>query len=514
VVTVVSGSELDRLYWQEHFNKTLRDVFRRDGATAIVSVAETVRKGNFLGMLNAWVETQQVLENQGIALPSVCLMSMVFGKGKRLSPFTQTLGDRKAAFPTPRFAPTAHTYLRMADLSNLTANLMATHLEQHGFHGCVVKWGDEAIVPGIRWDSLDSNYADVDAVRFVSETNITEDLAREKEWIATSKTTGLMKHQFARQEAAALKQRVAQHYGEECSLGVNLGSLAISYEFLNTAVELLKPDIIDKNLWVDWDPYVWIALFCRDRSQWEAEIEYEELGGRRAMRELEIRYPHFYEKITAVRRTLEEKMRRPLRVATLDFGQPLWTDFGLHKTLRTSLETLTENSEIGEVMRNLFTIPQSRDRNGNILIDSRIPPGADIKDSVIIGSVILDASSLIHSATVIGGRHRCLRAPVGGSALFCAADLMVFQGEHGVALRSIGQEVVIPAGGRHTSLLLPSKTLDMVSHESIFDYSGDNYSRPILSNAISFEEAGDLMSQTDGQELEERWFHIWSNWLM
>ena len=58
LVTVVSGSETDRKYWHEQFAQTRRDVFRSDGATAIHAVAETQRKGNFLGTLNAWRQTR------------------------------------------------------------------------------------------------------------------------------------------------------------------------------------------------------------------------------------------------------------------------------------------------------------------------------------------------------------------------------------------------------------------------------------------------------------------------
>jgi hypothetical protein len=50
----------------------------------------------------------------------------------------------------------------------------------------------------------------------------------------------------------------------------------------------------------------------------------------------------------------------------------------------------------------------------------------------------------------------------------------------------------------------------MVSNESVLDYSGDNYTEPILGNALSFEAAGKMMSAMDGRSLETRWLRAWN----
>ena len=89
---------------------------------------------------------------------------------------------------------------------------------------------------------------------------------------------------------------------------------------------------------------------------------------------------------------------------------------------------------------------------------------------------------------------------------------MAFTGAHGVAFRSVGAEITVPEGGRHTSLLLDQGPESMISNESVVDYSGENYTEPILGNPLSFQEAGEIMSELDGRELEQRWHEAWRNW--
>src|SRR5436853_5556194 len=139
-----------------------------------------------------------------------------------------------------------------------------------------------------------------------------------------------MHFQYARQHIDSLRQRIAELEPGRYDTGVNLGNLAISYDFMDIAADVLGDDVADAQKWVDWDPYVWIALFCSDRSQWQAEIDHEDRDGRSGIRRLEARYPDFDDRVTKLRRELEAKIGRPLAVAVLDFGEVLWIDCGLH----------------------------------------------------------------------------------------------------------------------------------------------------------------------------------------
>lgn len=513
LVSVVSGSESDRAYWQRHFEEVGGHVFNAGAAVPVHSFCEGRPKGNFLGTLLAWAQIR-ASEGAGAALDSgVALMSMVFGKGKRLSPFTQSLGNRKPAFLTPRRAGNSGLYMNTADLSNLFSASWVDHLREGGFRGLLVKWGDEAIIPGTLWPKGARDFRDVDAVRFVWQTEPTETLAREKDWFLIEGETGLINFALSRQEMDSLRSRLGALARPGQQAGVNLGSLALSYDFLDLALEIFHDEVFAPSLSADWDPYVWLALFCRDESDWRAEQEHETRLGRSGIRALEERFPGFYRKLARLRGALAERTGRPLRVGALNFGEAFWVDIGLHAPLRRCLESLITETEEGRASRDVFGIPHERDARGNVVVNSSLPDAADIRDSVVVDSVILDPHAVVRGGVVVGSRLRSLRMPHGGSALFCAADELSFTGPRGIAFASVSPAVMVREGGRHTTLWLPQGPQDFVSNEDIWDYGGENYQRPILGNPLSFEEAGELMSKVDGLELDARRAEALRDWL-
>jgi hypothetical protein len=509
VVNVVSGSPADREYWQDRLQKTRQDVFREDGDTMIVSSLEASRKGNFLGSVNAWLAIQKALQDK--SKPPLMLMNMVFGQGKRLSPFTQALTNRKPAFPTPMCASNGEVYLCTVDAASMSATLWLHHLETNGFRGLVIKWGDEAVIPGKNWDNIATRYSDVDGIRFVWQTEPTEDLAREKEWVEFDATSYQMTYQFTRQELEGLGKRLARH-GHDRLVGVNLGSLGISYRLMEVAEEVFRSDVTEEGRWVDWDPYTWIALACQSEDDWKAEAAFEERIGKGGIRELEERFPDFYQNIQKMRNVFQKHYGRLPMIKVLDFGQPFWMDWGLHLSLRRSLETMTTDSDHGVTLRELFQLPHERDNKGNIIVRSWINSGADIRDSLLVDTTITDPDTVMRRGVVVAGRHRKLEMPHGGCALFCAADKMKFNGPHAIAFKSIGDELELEQGDRTTCLFYADGSLVMRSNESLINYEGENYSQPVMGNPISFEEATRRMSEEDTRLVERRWADRWSGW--
>ena len=351
-----------------------------------------------------------------------------------------------------------------------------------------------------------------DGIRFVWQTEPTEDLAREKEWVEFDAGSAQMTYQYTRQGLDGLRRRLAEH-GQGHLIGVNLGSLGISYRLMEVAEEVFREDVADEEKWVDWDPYTWIAIACQEESDWKAEAAFEDQIGKTGIRELERRLPDFYPKIQQMRNLFRDRYGRYPVVKVLDFGKPYWMDWGLHLSLRRSLEAMTTDSDQGLASRDLFNLPHDCDGNGNIILRSSIPQGADIRESVLVDTVITDPGSIIHGGVVVAGRHHRLDMPDGGSALFCAANEMKFKGPHAIAFKALGEEFLLAEGDRLACLLLSDRTLEMRSNESLINYEGENYMQPVMGNLISFEEATRRMYMEDTRLVEKRWSDKWRSWL-
>jgi hypothetical protein len=503
LVAIVSGSPADQRYWEERFQRTRSEVFRRDGSTRIASIHEAVPRGNFLGTLCVWEQ----FNRPGGALAEGerdqrVLISMLFGKGTRLSPFTQALGNCKPRFPTPyRFND---LYLSIGESSTLYSSLLVRHLHARGFRGAVVKWGDEIMLPGADWLASDDDYSQVDAVRFAWFTPPTIELAREKEWILADAQDGRMIFQLVRQPQEALLARARSKQGTRDSrLGVNLGSLAASYPLLDLAQAAFAADLSDPHQRIDWDPYVWLALACSTEGEWMEEVAYERGMGISGIDALLECMPDFYIRLAGVRDRLEKLNRRPFTVKVLDFGEVFWTDFGQHLALRQNLSALLAEDERGRLTRALFDLPEQRDERGNWLVNARIPDGADVRDSLIVDAEIRSPQTVIHGGIIIGGSYGRLSLPQGGMVLFSTLGELAFDGPHAIAFQSILPALRLPEGGRHATVITPGGPLQLCTREALNDYKGDNYLQPLDGNPVSFDEAANLVEAADPEVLAE-----------
>jgi hypothetical protein len=503
-VIVVSGTEADQSYWRDRFNLTRPEMFRRDGSTRVLSIYEREPKGNFLGTLNAWqIFRAGSTDETDHARPNdVILTSMVFGKGTRLSPFTQTLGNCKPRFPTPYRFQAKDVYLSIGELSTRYSNRLIGQLKDGGFRGMVVKWGDEIVLPGSTWYLDQANYRDVDGFRFVWFTEPTSDLAREKDWVLVDADTDSMRFQLARQSVTSLLERAASK-SRNARLGVNLGSLGISYDFLDIALDVFGKEVAEPVNKIDWDPYVWLALACEDEREWREEMEIETRTGNSGLAELETKHPEFFSKITRVKKRVEDRNGRRFTVKALDFGDVFWTDFGQHLALRQNLHILLEESDRGKLTRELFNLPHERDAKGNTIVNSKIHPEARIHDSLIVDSEIRASDSHINGGIVVGSTHYTAQMPQGGVSLFCTTRDLVFQGPNAIAFNSIAPSVSLSEGGRHATIMTRDGIYQLYSSEAITNYKGENYSGAILNNEISFAEANKRIDGIDQATLDE-----------
>src|SRR5690606_21484397 len=135
---------------------------------------------------------------------------MLPGKGTRLSPITQRLGGIKPLFPVPIRAEQhgEPVWLDAATASLWTWTLVAWMLERQGFRGIAWKWGDEPQIAARELAGFDHDLSDVDAVRFGAAATITDDLARNKEWLLVDPQTGDLVVQLRRRERVQLLERM------------------------------------------------------------------------------------------------------------------------------------------------------------------------------------------------------------------------------------------------------------------------------------------------------------------
>jgi hypothetical protein len=503
LVAIVSGTQADQRYWEGRFKLTHSEVFRRDGSTHIESIHEVVPRGNFLGTLCVWNEfTSPGGPLAGGTVNPGVLISMLFGKGTRLSPFTQALGNCKPRFPTPyRFKD---LYLNIGESSTLYSSLLVRHLQERGFNGAVVKWGDEIMLPGADWSADTTDFSQVDAVRFAWFTQPTPDLAREKEWVLADTQDDRMLFQLVRQPQDALLARAnSKQGGRDCRLGVNLGSLAASTPLLDLARQAFSADLKDPRKRVDWDPYVWLALACSTETEWLDEVAYEQAIGIHGMDQLQERIPDFYPRLAGVRDQLEKRNHRPFMVKVLDFGDVFWTDFGQHLALRQNLTPLLAEDERGRLTRSLFILPQACDERGNRLVNSRIPDEADIRDSLIVDAEIRSPETVIHGGIVIGGQYGRINMPQGGIAMFCTTGELTFDGPNAIAFQSILPELHLPEGGRHATVITSQGPLQLYTNEAIIDYKGASYLQPLPGNPVSFDEAATRVDSSPADALAQ-----------
>jgi hypothetical protein len=495
LVVIVSGSVRDTEYWVQSVESVSSDILSADRGIRIVGAAEEIPAGNFLGTIAAW----NSVDRQNVPLPSngISLMCMVFGQGTRLSPFTQALGNRKAALPTPFRGRRTQQHLRTIDLAILYSSLWMNRLRENGFSGVLVKWGDEATLPGVDWPAQSKRFSSRDMVRFVWKTEPTEMYAREKEWFIIDNQSDSVVGLIPRQPLESLKAVMSKYEGNRYSLAVNLGSLAVSYQLMEHMRGVFENFAGNSSYAADWDPVVSYLLLSDGADENE--------HSRAAISRAETRFPGI---VPAIRR-LNESWRlehgTPLSTGYLDFGSALWVDLGLHESLRKCLDALHEDSELGAAMRAFFDVNSPPDADGNRLIRSNVHPAARIRNSIVIDSSILSADSVIEKSLVVGCHARTLHMPTGGACLFSRGNILEFAGPGAIAFRVAADSGVLKAGERRTTIQRPGERLDVSSFETVQKYDASIMDVPVFENRISFTDAGLVTAAMHPSELEAVW---------
>ncbi len=477
---VVSGSPADAQFWGGHFDHHAADLFPGSLPAPVRSLVEAVPKGSLLGTLAAWQALRDDVAEGGLAL-----ISLLFGAGKRLSPFTQALGNRKAALRVPRRGAATGEYLTVADLVVMFSTSLVDFLGRAGFAGALVRWGDEVQLPGLPFPDPAALPVPLDGVRLAWFTDPTPQLAREKDWLVVEPGTGLLAATLPRQPRESLLGRLHALGLGDHRLAVNLGSLGVSRRLLDAAADVFAADVADPERRVDWDPYFWVA-FQNDAAGWQAARHAEAELGRDGIEKLEAGFPEF----AARAREVRERLGEPA-VYVIDYGEPFWFDCGLQPTLRRAFLSLTHGTAEGAATRALLGVPQEADADGNRLAGAEIAAGAAVRNSVVIDSRVGPGSHL-DGAVVAASTVDAAQVPEAGAVLFCDVGGRFDVGAQAVAYGVTGADLSVEARGRATTLAQAPGAPLLRGSEDLAELSGEDFTRPVLGNPMSFAEAARL----------------------
>ncbi|MBN1596033.1 hypothetical protein JW933_08925, partial [candidate division FCPU426 bacterium] len=494
VIVITNGGD-DRIAEQQ-FKEKIKDLFRQDGKTTVMAHPEEVRRGQFLGLLDAVREWQR--KNGALDPDNVSVGIMMPGKGTRMSPFTQRAFGIKPFLPMLVRNNENKDWLAGAEASLYTWTLAAHELKRMGFRGMAWKWGDEPQISAQRMAQMDLDLSEADAVRFGSKVLVTEDLAQNKEWLYMDPETGEFK-QVRRRDRKALLERLGIEDTAGAKAYVHIGSPAFSYVFLEAAEEAFG-DLIEG--WIDVDGYVFEAL-TQDKATWDAEAAKD-----KGLQELLLNFPDFYERVQRMKKIINAKRGRaedaPLNIQVIDYGEDLyWGDIGQLAKVRQTLWAVNDReSDAGVFARQLAAIDKVKpDKWGNIVVgDSLVPQDGSVRNSVIIDTMIHGRAD-IDGAVMVKSEVGDVQAEQG-AVVFGATVQTLTMGKNSYAHMSVGETVVVPEEFAHTSM--PKNPQDMGQGMESWQADmrvdvgkGDNYNKPQWNNPDSFANKFAQMRQRD-----------------
>jgi hypothetical protein len=456
-------------------------IFRADGGTAVHCYEERSRRGQLLGMLDTLRAHQA--EHGELDPEHTAVGIMLPGKGTRLSPLTQRLRGIKPLFPVPIRADQHGTpvWLDAATASLWSWTLVAWTLERQGFRGIAWKWGDEPQIAARDLANFDHDLSDVDAVRFGAAAKISEDLARNKEWLLVDTETGDLVMQLRRRDRKQLLERMGLLDEPGAAAHVHIGSPAFSHLFLRHAEDVFG----DCEGWLDVDGYLFEAL-TQDLEFWAEEVERD-----RDLQALLARCPDFYERARELRRRIEDERGHAMRIVVIDFGiDPYWADVGQLDKARAVWSELAGADDDAAFARLLAGIEGLEpDRYDNYLIgNARIPTDGTVRNCVIIDSEIAHGRAV--GAVVMRSSLGVAGLEPGAVVIDCKVNALRM-GHDTLAFGSVGDYLRLPDHHVHTSIVADPDAAQPVFESWFADArqnpgAPENYEHPRHGNPTSF----------------------------
>ena len=502
-LAIVSGSESARNLWQKILDAATSSL----KALSVFSLQEDLPVNQAFGVLLLWQRLRDVADRRrGI------LAAFVFGSGTRSTPFTETDNAQKPAMATPVrvMSDGKQRYLTMVELAIRYFIPAQQYLIRSGFEGLIIKWGDEVQIPTCNLSGQNLElFGHADIVRFVSIQEMTIDSASNKDWVGVNDkqhiTAFIPRRPLSDMEKLADRGLVQRRDGKLYG-GVNLGSVAVSYDLLDALLNEFKGEVNDSTAHRDdrpaLDPEFFTALTiaanqdAHERREAWARVVQES----KDVQKLAAKIPDILERLQKAIGTLQ----RPLKMVALDFQEQYWGDIGQHPQIYDFYMALNEPGPQGDILRALANIPDLRDENGNIIVgDSYISQNITVKNSVLI-NVTLSGQGRIDHSVLIGTRAGNITIEHGFDVLSTATSLHV--SSRGGTYKVVSDvPVSVAEGERVTTLFMPTHGTHLMrvhEHTNLRDTAA-TYDVPIFGNPVSFKDAHEDMGRTTAEELEQ-----------
>ncbi len=504
IIGTVCGSESARHFWQQRLNE-IQPAFR---AREAISFYEDLPVNQAFGLLLLWHRLRGKLSPGDGAL-----VAFVFGDGTRATPFTETDNGQKPAMST--FAPMAGVssdrYYSMVELALKYFSPVEAYLRRSGFDGVVVKWGDELQIATRDLSGRNSLFEGADIVRFVSRRAMTESDAVNKDWLGVDSrgfVTAFIPRRPLSEMRALADRGLIERRGDTLFGGINLGSIAVSRVLLDELLLEFEGEILDataeRSRRPDLDPQFFTALMVasiEDPEQRERIWDHC-LTELQSLRDLDENLPEILNRIRRALDRFVAKHGRPPRIVALDFQDQYWGDVGQHRQIYEFYRTPNDSGPSGTIARALAGLPEKRDANHNILMNS------ETGQARVVNSVLIDCrieSGEIEDSVLIGTHGRMVRAQEAFDVGSSVAQLTL--GRRAGSYKVVSSEPVYANDGeRMTTLFLPGgqEVLMRVHEDTDLRDKPTTYDVPILGNPISFKEAHRQMCEIEPAELENR----------
>ncbi|MDQ2643941.1 MAG: mannose-6-phosphate isomerase, class I [Myxococcota bacterium] len=500
----VSGSPAAQRFWQHALDR-VKEPFR---ARAVESFCEDLPVNQAFGLLLLWQRLRPKFE-----AGSGALVAFVFGEGTRSTPFTETDNGQKPAIRSFAALGPGKPRLSMVELALRYFAPVEAFLRRSGFDGVVVKWGDEVQIPTRSLSGTDPLFDGADVVRFVSRRAMTDDEARNKDWVgfdADGKITTFVPRRPLERMHALAERGLLEKRGDTLYGGINLGSIAVSRVLLDALLAEFESEVLDpkaqRSRRPDLDPQFFTALTLAAIRDPEARAEAWRAACSEIPKlvEMEQNLPGVFERLTGVLERFEADRGRPAKFVVLDFVDQYWGDVGQHRQIYDFYMALAARSAEGSIARALAGLGERRDRQGNILAgDTQLGSDVRIENSVLIDCEI--QAGHIQDSVLIGTRARSVRADRAFD-VESVVDELVLAARAGSYKVVSPEPVVVAAGERVTTLFLPTGEVHLlrVHEDTDLRDKAANYDVPILGNALSFREAHERMSSGEAEQLFER----------